>query len=79
MTAPTIYPALFYADPGAAIDWLTQVLGFSELQVMAGPDGGIAHAELKFGDGVIMLGMAKPDRGWSAPTDLGGVNQVLYL
>ncbi len=61
--AQTIYPAFRYDDAKAAIDWLTEVLGFEKGAVYEGDDGTIAHAELRFGDSWIMLGSSTgPDR-----------------
>jgi uncharacterized glyoxalase superfamily protein PhnB len=78
-TSPNIYPALSYRDAAAAIDWLVTAFGFQKLMVVPNPDGTIAHAELSFGPGVIMLGTAKQDKGWMSPRDLSGVNQTLYV
>ncbi|MFI7605229.1 VOC family protein [Micromonospora sp. NPDC049366] len=52
----TIYPVFRYADPRAAIDWLCTAFGFTVNAVHEGPDGGVAHAELTFDTGMIMLG-----------------------
>lgn len=66
----SIYPALRYADAKAAIDWLGRAFGFERHQVHENPDGTIAHAELKLGDGMIMLGSAadakQPKGSWTA-------------
>lgn len=56
MTAPTFYPALRYRDPDAAIAWLGDALGFTTKDVYRDGDGNVAHAELSFGDGIVMLG-----------------------
>jgi len=53
---PTIYPILTYRDAAGAIDWLQQAFGFEQLFATPNPDGTIAHAEMSFGTGVIMLG-----------------------
>lgn len=76
----TIFPALRYRDAPAAIDWLTRAFGCERLMVHPGPDGTIAHAELALGDGVIMLGSAKPDAfGGRSPREIGEVSQSLYV
>lgn len=41
-----VIPCLRYADPKAAIRFLTEAFGFVETMVVEGPDGGIIHAEL---------------------------------
>jgi uncharacterized glyoxalase superfamily protein PhnB len=52
----TVFPVLKYDDAHAAIDFLERAFGFERLAVMDGQNGGVGHAELKFGDQVIMLG-----------------------
>lgn len=61
MTAPTFYPTLRYRDADAAIAWLAEALGFTAKDVHRDDDGGVAHAELAFGDGIVMLGGMPPD------------------
>jgi len=70
----SIYPTLRYADPKAAIAFLTEALGFVAGPVAVGDDGTIQHAELTFGDGVIMLGTRGAEPG---PWDTG--RAVTYL
>src|ERR1700716_549056 len=52
----SIHPTLRYDDPKAAIGFLTGALGLVEEQVHTADDGTVGHAELSFGDGVVMLG-----------------------
>jgi uncharacterized glyoxalase superfamily protein PhnB len=52
----SIYVTLRYDDARAAIAYLTETLGFVEQVVAGADDGTVGHAELSFGDGVIMLG-----------------------
>lgn len=71
---------LTYDDASAALDWLEQALGFERSSVHEGPDGGIAHAELTFGGGMVMLGTAgHNDFGLKTPRELGAVTQGVYL
>lgn len=63
-TAPTFYPALSYADPRAAVDWLTRAFGFRLKVAYDAPDGSIAHAEMIFGDGMVMFGSEKNRPAW---------------
>ena len=58
---PTLYPGLAYKDARAAIAWLGEAFGFEELLVVPGPDNSVAHAELKLGNGVLMLGSVRPE------------------
>ena len=71
---------LTYDDASAALDWLEQAFGFERSSVHEGPDGEIAHAELRFGDGMIMLGPAGPNEfGLKTPRELGAVSQGVYV
>jgi uncharacterized glyoxalase superfamily protein PhnB len=56
-----VFPALRYRDAPAAIDWLERTFGFETAERIANPDGTIAHAELRLGDGLIMLGSGAAD------------------
>ena len=51
----TIIPVLRYRDAPAAIEWLCDVFGFEKHLVVPHPDGSVAHAQLSFGNGMIML------------------------
>jgi uncharacterized glyoxalase superfamily protein PhnB len=55
-----IFPVLRYSDAPAAIEWLVRVLRFEAHEVIDNPDGTIAHAELKLGSSMIMLGSDRP-------------------
>jgi len=77
MTTPKLYPCLSYRDPAAAMRFLTQAFGFTELLVVPGPDGSVTHAEMTFGPEVIMLGSSKPELGWVSPLDLPAVNSTV--
>ena len=60
-TTATIVPSLRYRDAPAAIDWLCKAFGFEKHLVVPGEAGTIAHAQLVFGNGMIMLGSARDD------------------
>ena len=71
---------LTYDDARAAVDWLEQAFGFERSSVHEGPNGKLAHAELRFGDGMIMLGSSGPNGfGLKTPRELGAVNQGVYV
>lgn len=54
--SPSICPTLRYADAKAAIKQLTEAFGFTEHAVYEDEAGAVAHAELTFGNGMVMLG-----------------------
>lgn len=76
---PQITPMLFYAE-AASLDWLAEVFGLTVRMRHVTPDGGIAHAELVLGDGLIMaIGPSESD-GTATPAALGGtMTQGLYV
>jgi len=75
---PRISTALYYEQAAQAIDWLCNAFGF-EVQIKVEGEGGrIAHSELVFGGGLIMVGEASarsdkyPYR--RSPKEIGGAN-----
>jgi len=76
---PVIYPALHYRDAEAAMDWLARAFGFVKRASYPGPNDTVAHAEMSFGPGVIMLGSSRPEKGWVSAKDLPAVNQTIYV
>lgn len=63
----TVTPSLIVKDANAAIAFYKQAFGAEEVMCMRTPDGGVMHAELKFGDSVIMMSGEWPDHGMKAP------------
>ena len=51
-----IYPVLKYNDAQVAFDFMEGALGCERLAVHEGENGGVVHAELRFGDEVLMFG-----------------------
>lgn len=56
-----IISCLRYQDAVKALEWLSDAFGFEEHLVVPDEGGGIAHAQLKMGSGMIMLGSARDD------------------
>ena len=78
----TIIPTLRYADAPAAIDWLCTAFGFERHLVVPGEDGDVAHAQLKRGNAMIMLGGHRDDdfgRLMRLPEQAGGCTQSIYV
>jgi len=82
-TRATIMPCLRYRDAPAAIDWLTRVLGFEATLVVPNEDGTIAHAQLSYGNGMVMLSSifdTEYGKLMKQPAQVGGfVTQSAYL
>jgi uncharacterized glyoxalase superfamily protein PhnB len=73
-------PFLNYDDARAALDWLGEAFGFERGDVHEGANGKVAHAEMRVVDGMVMLGSAGDnDLGMKTPTELGAVNQGVYV
>jgi len=60
-TVSTVVPTMRYRNARAAIDWLCRAFGFEQHLVVASDNGAIAHAQLAFGNGMVMLGSASDD------------------
>lgn len=77
-----IIPTLRYENAPAMIAWLCDAFGFEKHAVFEDDKGGIAHAELKLGDGMIMLGSARDDdfgKLQGTPKALHGTTQSPYI
>lgn len=55
----TVFPSIRYEDAPAAIRFLTGAFGFVEHAVHEGPNGTVAHAELAYRNGMVMIGSAQ--------------------
>jgi PhnB protein len=76
-----ITPYLVIKGAAAAIDFYKQAFGATEIMRMPQPDGRVGHAELKFGDSVVMLADEYPELQVVGPKTLGNtsVGLLLYL
>jgi uncharacterized glyoxalase superfamily protein PhnB len=54
----SVIPCLRYREAHKAIEWLCAALGFERKAVYANADGSVAHAQLTFGNGMVMVGSA---------------------
>jgi uncharacterized glyoxalase superfamily protein PhnB len=73
-----VYPTIRYRNARAGIDWLVEALGFEEHMVVPGEqEGSIAHAELKLGRGMVMVGDER--EGDSVAKAAGTASAYLYV
>ncbi len=74
-TIATIIPSLRYRNALAAIDWLCAAFGFEKHAVYA-EGNTVHHAQLTFGNGMIMLGSIDNESEWGRrivqPEEIGG-------
>jgi len=74
-TGATIIPTMRYRNAPEAIDWLCRAFGFETHAVYPNETGGIAHAQLTLGNGMIMVGTASDEgigRRMVLPGEIGG-------
>jgi uncharacterized glyoxalase superfamily protein PhnB len=77
MKAPDHFPAVSasvcYKDPKAALRWLEEAFGFEPVMVILGANDELMHSEMRFGDGLVMVGSE-----WSplhkSPASIDGFN-----
>jgi len=60
---PTVFPTMSYRDADAAIEFLQSAFGAEPHAVYRGDDGRVRHAELRLGNGMVMLGPADAAQG----------------
>lgn len=53
---PVITPALCYLNPRAALDFLQRAFGFELDMLIEDEAGNVAHSQMAYGDGRIMVG-----------------------
>jgi PhnB protein len=75
----TATPYLIVKGAAKAIEFYKQAFGATELERMETPDGKIAHAEIKIGDSIIMLGDGAPQHGTRGAQAPGSSPCGLYL
>lgn len=76
-----VTPYLITNDAGRALDFYKKAFGATELMRFPMPDGKIAHAEMKIGEGIFMLADESPDEGYKSARTLGGtpVSMMFYV
>ena len=60
---PTVFPTMSYRDAGAAIEFLERAFGAEQHTVYRDDSGRVRHAELRLGNGMVMLGEAEAAAG----------------
>ena len=75
----SLTPYLIVQGAAKAIDFYTKAFGASELFRLGGPGGTVAHAELRLGDSVFMLGEECPEHGAKGPRTIGGSPMSLLI
>ena len=78
---PRISPYLLYEDATAAVAWLSRAFGFvsDARTTMRDGEGHVRHAELRYQEGVVMLGHPGPDYRSPRSTGHSTVNVYVYV
>ena len=76
---PSLSSSVCYRDPKAALEWLETAFGFEPTMVILAEHGALMHSQMRYGDGMIMVG-----NEWSAdhssPANIGGKNtQTIHV
>lgn len=76
---PRVTPYLVVDGGEAAIEFYSNIFGARERMRMPAPGGRIGHAELDFGDSLVMLADEFPDMGNLSPKTIGGSPVTISL
>lgn len=68
----SVTPMLTFQDTAFAIQFYEQAFGAKELYRLTEPGGKVGHAEVKFGDSVIMMADEYPDMAILSAKTIGG-------
>jgi PhnB protein len=76
-----VTPYLIVRDAARALDFYKKAFGATEMVRMPAPGDKIGHAEIKIGEGVVMLADESPEMAHKAPQSLGGtpVSLLFYV
>lgn len=77
----SVTPYLIVRDAARALDFYKKAFGATELMRFPAPGGKIGHAEIKIGEGVVMLADESPEMGHKSPQTIGGtpVSLMFYV
>lgn len=77
----SVQPYLIFENCRQAIEFYTRVFGARERLLMPAADGRVSHAELAFGDSVVMMADESAASDAFAPAHFGGspIKMMLYV
>src|SRR5437867_8466507 len=74
-----VTPYLIIRGAARALEFYKKAFGATELMRFPGPGGTIGHAEMKIGEGVVMLADESVEMGHKSPQTLGGTATTLLF
>lgn len=75
----SLTPTLTVHNAKEAIAFYKKAFNAEELDICAGPDGKVMHAEIKIGDSILMLNDEFPEYGCRSAKTLGASPQGIFL
>jgi PhnB protein len=75
----TVTPYLTIKDAARGIEFYKQAFGATEVMRLAEPSGKIGHAEIRIGDGIIMISDEYPEMDVRSPQTVGGSPVAIHL
>ena len=75
----SVTPYLFIKGAGRAIEFYKKAFGAKERLRLEMPGGGVAHAELEFGNSVVMMGDECPSMEAKSPQSIGGSPVMIHI
>lgn len=79
MARPNLMSAICYRDPKAALKFLEAAFGFELLMLIEDGEGNLAHSEMSYGNGVVMVGNEWSD-DHASPASISGKNtQTVHI
>ena len=74
-----VTPYLIVRDAARMLDFYKKAFGATESVRLPAPGGKVGHAEIKIGDGMVMLADESPEMGHNSPLAVGGTPVTLMF
>lgn len=74
-----VTPYLIVRDAAKLLDFYRKAFGATEVMRLPAPGGRVGHAEIKIGEGMVMLADEAPEMGHESPQSLGGTPITLMF
>jgi PhnB protein len=75
----TVTPSLVVTPCADAIEFYKKAFGAEEISRMTTPEGVVAHAEIRIGDSIVMLGDEWPDGPTRSPATVGSSTAAMHI
>ncbi|HTW22830.1 MAG TPA: VOC family protein [Candidatus Baltobacteraceae bacterium] len=75
----SVTPYLSVHNAAQALEFYKRAFGAHEVMRTNGPQGSVAHAEIKIGDSIVMLAEESASSGLRSPQSLGATTASIFL